>query len=226
MVFEFFRVPNDSGLDGIEQRVITMINDCRHTFDAAMNALVGGTAPDAVAADIRDTDARINQTEREVRRELVVHAAVQGTGDTSTILAYMLVSRMLERIGDNAKNIFDLAEEGISLEQAGDADKLRGHRDEISELFVTTGAILAARDSESAETQLARIDALLKEFDDEVMAQVRSPGSAAEAVPRALLARYLKRIAANLANVMSSVVLPVDQMDYYRPDADGGDEDT
>ena len=59
--------------------------------------------------------------------------------------------------------------------------------------------------AEGAEIPLARIDA---------------------AVARALPARYLKRIAANLANVMSSVVLPVDQMDSYRPDADGADEDT
>src|SRR5665811_1629924 len=113
MVLEFFRTPKESGLDHIEQSVATMLTDCRHTFDAAMNALVGGTDPAAVADDIRGTDRRVNEAEQEIRRELVVHASVHGSGDVSTILAYMMISRMLERIGDNAKNVFDLAEEGV-----------------------------------------------------------------------------------------------------------------
>lgn len=226
MVLEFFRFPKESGLDHIEQRVATMITDCRHTFDAAMNALVGGTDPAAVADDIRSTDRRINEAEREIRRELVVHASVHGSGDVSTILAYMLVSRMLERIGDNAKNVFDLAEEGVGLADGPDAAKYRAYRDEISTLFTTTGTILAARDSEAASAQLGRIAELMRGFDEEVRTQVHSEGTAAAAVPRALLARYLKRIVANLGNVMSSVVLPVDQMDYYGDQIDTPDEDT
>ena len=223
MVLDFFRSPKESGLDQVEQTMASMITDCRHSFDAAMNALVGGTDPAAVADDIRSTDNRINGDEQEIRRELVVHASVHGSGDVSTILAYMLVSRMLERIGDNAKNIFDLAEEGVDLSDGDDVEQLRSYRDEISELFATTGAILDARDSEAANEQLERVSELMREFDDAVRAQVHSDGSAAGAVPRALLARYLKRIVANLGNVMSSVVLPVDKMDYYA--GDGTDAD-
>lgn len=227
MVLEFFRSPKESGLEHVEHQVATMITDCRHTFDAAMNALVGGTDPAAVADDIRRTDRRINEAEQEIRRELVVHASVHGSGDVSTILAYMLVSRMLERIGDNIKNVFDLAEEGASLDKGDDVEDFRALRDEISEMFTMTSAILAARDSEAASAQLVRVSELMRRFDDDVRAQVHSTGSAAEAVPRALLARYLKRIVANLGNVMSSVVLPVDKMDYYSggPSDSGIDDD-
>jgi phosphate transport system protein len=226
MVLEFFRSPRESGLDHIEQMVATMIADCRHTFDAAMNALVGGTDPAAVADDIRGTDQRVNEAEQEIRRELVVHASVHGSGDVSTILAYMLVSRMLERIGDNAKNVFDLAEEGVGLADGDDAELFRAHRDEISELFSVTGTILAARDSEGASEQLNRVAELLRGFDEEVRTQLHSTGTAEAAVPRALLARYLKRIVANLGNIMSSVVLPVDKMDYYGSALTSDDEDT
>ena len=227
MVIEFFRSPRESGLEQVEQRVASMIADCRHTFDAAMNALVGGTDPAAVADDIRSTDQRINEAEQDIRRELVVHASVHGTGDVSTILAYMLVSRMLERIGDNAKNVFDLAEEGVGLGNGDDVAQLLAYRDEISELLSTTATILDARDDEAATEQLGRVAELMREFDAIVRDQVHSEGAAADAVPRALLARYLKRIVANLGNVMSSVVLPVDKMDYYgdgTPETD--DEDT
>lgn len=227
MVIEFFRSPRESGLDQVEQQVATMITDCRHTFDAAMNALVGGTEPAAVGDDIRATDQRVNEAEQVVRRDLVVHASVHGAGDVSTILAYMLVSRMLERIGDNAKNILDLAEEGVDLGGGDDAEQLRGYRDEISELFATTGAILDARDGDAATEKLVRVAELMREFDQIVLTQVRSSGAASDAVPRALLARYLKRIVANLGNVMSSVVLPVDKMDYYGDgDIDAAHEDT
>ena len=40
-------------------------------------------------------------------------------------------------------------------------------------------------------------------------------GGAFYAVPRALLYRYFKRITANLSGVVSAVVSPVDQIDYY-----------
>jgi phosphate uptake regulator len=226
MVLEFLRSPRDSGLEQVEQRITVMITDCRHMFDAAMNALVGGTDPDAVAEDIRSTDERINEAEQETRRDLVVHVSVHGAGDVSTVLAYMLVSRMLERIGDNGKNIFDLAEEGVELDEGADVEQLRAYRDEISELFATTGAVFAARDSEAATEQLERVNELTREFDDVVLEQVHSGGSAVDAVPRALLARYLKRIAANLGNIMSSVVLPLDKMDYYGGEDSPSSEDT
>jgi hypothetical protein len=36
------------------------------------------------------------------------------------------------------------------------------------------------------------------------------------AAPRALFYRYIKRISAHLANVLSSVVMPVDRLDFYK----------
>jgi hypothetical protein len=36
-----------------------------------------------------------------------------------------------------------------------------------------------------------------------------------EAVPRALLFRYYKRIVAHLMNLLSAVVMPLDRLDYF-----------
>ena len=75
MVMSFFRRPEGSGLENIESQVQRMVNDARHTFDLALNAVTGG-AVETVADEIRETDRQINATEVEIRRALVVHASV------------------------------------------------------------------------------------------------------------------------------------------------------
>jgi hypothetical protein len=37
-----------------------------------------------------------------------------------------------------------------------------------------------------------------------------------EAAPRALFYRYIKRISAHLSNTLTSVVMPVDRLDFYK----------
>ncbi len=222
MVMEFFRKSSEGSLERIELQIIRMLTDTRHAFDEAMSSLIGGADPTVLGPDIRVTDGRINATEREIRRELVVHAAVMGAEDVSTILAYMIVIKKIERIGDNAKNIFDLASEGVQLHQAPDVDRLISFRDTLSEMIASAGEIFGARDQERAKQFISDGDHMLGQFDQLVVELIHSDDPASEAVPRALLYRYMKRIAANLLGVVSSVVMPVDQIDYYDADQSRG----
>ena len=61
----------------------------------------------------------------------------------------------------------------------------------------------------------AEMDEVLDEYDDCVVGQLDSADGAREAVPRALLCRYLKRITAHLMNVITSLVMPLERLDYY-----------
>jgi phosphate uptake regulator len=218
MVMEFFRSPRHGGLEQIERQIATMLGDCRHSFDSAMHALVSGADAASLAADVRETDRRINDMEQTIRRELVVHASVRGGQDVPVVLAYMIIVRMLERVGDQNKNVLDLAAEGVSFVGAPDHDQVVAFRDELSALFATTAEVFTARDDVAARKVLGRCDELVHGFESLVVAQLHSEEPARHAVPRALLYRYLKRITANLANVMSSVVMPLDQIDYYGPE--------
>ncbi|MCZ7529235.1 MAG: PhoU domain-containing protein [Acidimicrobiia bacterium] len=184
MVMEFFRKSDSGGLERIEQQIIRMLVDTRHEFDEAMSSLVGGADPTVLGPDIRVTDGRINASEREIRRELVVHASVQGAEDVSTILAYMIVIKKIERIGDNAKNIFDLATEGVRLEDAPDIDVHIRFRDRLSEMIAATAEIFGARDQDRAAEFIANGDELRKEFDQLVVELIHSDAPASEAVPR------------------------------------------
>ena len=220
MVMSFFRRSDDSGLGRIEAQVQRMVTDARHTFDLAMNAIAGGSVA-SVADEVRRTDRQINVTEMEIRRELVVHFSVHAGGDATEMLVFMNMIKDLERIGDYNKNIFDLAEEGVSFAEADDLERILGCRDEVSSRIALMGEILTERDEERARAYIAQGDELRREFDALVSELVHSNGPALSAVPRALLYRFLKRVTAHSLNVVSAVVMPVDRLDYF--DEDGED---
>ena len=214
MVMSFFRRPEESGLENIESQVQRMVNDARHTFDLALSAVTGG-AVETVADEIRETDRQINATEVEIRRALLVHASVHGGIDTPEVLAFMNMIKDLERIGDYNKNIFDLAEEGVSFTESPEIETILSLRDEVSSRISLMGEILSMRDEERARTYIERGDEMRKDFDRRVNELLHSTEEAVTAVPRALLFRFLKRVSAHSTNVVSAVVMPVDQLDYY-----------
>ena len=214
MVMSFFRRPEESGLENIESQVQRMVNDARHTFDLALSAVTGG-AVETVADEIRETDRQINATEVEIRRALLVHASVHGGIDTPEVLAFMNMITDLERIGDYNKNIFDLAEEGVSLTESSELETNLSLRDEVSSRISLMGEILSVRDEERARTYIERGDELRRDFDQRVNELLHSTEAAVTAVPKALLFRFLKRVSAHSSNVVSAVVMPVDQLDYF-----------
>ena len=213
MVMSFFR-SDEGGISQIESQVQRMIADARHTFDLAMNAVTGG-AVETVADEVRRTDRQINVTEIEIRRELLVHISVHGAADAAEMLVFMNMIKDLERIGDYNKNIFDLALEGVSFSGAEDLEQILGFRDELSSRIALMGEILDTRDEDRARAYIERGDQLRREFDGLVNELVHATAPALVAVPRALLYRFLKRVAAHCANVVTAVVMPVDRLDYF-----------
>lgn len=220
MVMSFFR-KSESGLEHISHQTISMLGDARHSFDLASTAVLSGADPGAIGADIEATDHRINDAEQQLRSELVVHVSVRGSEDIGLVLGYTLLLKKIERIGDQAKNIFELATEGVSLVGADDIDEFVTRRQEISLMYVEAADLLASQDVEAARDFLARS----LELNDQCGAKVREymqseqPGS--WAVPRAILYRYWKRIVANLAGIVTAAIEPLQSIDYL----DDGDTD-
>lgn len=213
MVMSFFR-KGESGLDAIGNRTISMLADARHSFDLASAAVLSGADFDAVADDVRATDSRINQAEQELRGELVTHVSVQGAADIGAVLSYILLIKKLERIGDQAKNILDLAEEGVSLAQESDTDELVAQSRVISAMFGEAGDLLRDATSESAQDFYDRTDALRLGIETQIRDCMHSTEPGSYAVPRAILFRYWKRIVANLSGVVTSALEPLQKQDY------------
>ncbi|MEA3502260.1 MAG: hypothetical protein U9R47_05745, partial [Actinomycetota bacterium] len=90
-----------------------------------------------------------------------------------------------------------------------------GYRDRVSTLLGDAAATFEARDADRSRELIAKADAFLDEYDAHVKAAYRSSGTAEDAVSRALYYRFLKRITAHVMNFLTSMVLPVDRLDYY-----------
>ncbi|MFW5933774.1 MAG: PhoU domain-containing protein [Actinomycetota bacterium] len=217
MAFSFFRrgTDTDDRLDRIEATIQQMLADDRRAFELAMAALLGEVPVDSVRTDVKQTDRRVNEGERTIRRELVIHASVAGALDTPALLVYMSVVKDIERIGDYAKNLLDIARDHVTLEGH---ENWPARRDAILRLMDATAETFEQRNVERARELLDEQDALLDRFDDEVSALVRGEDTGGEKIARALALRYLKRIVAHMTNILSSVVMPLDRLDYFDED--------
>jgi phosphate uptake regulator len=205
-------------LESIEQKVQTMLRHDRHEFELAMAALLGERRPEEVNDDLRSTDQKVNRLEREIRREVIVHSSVFGGIETPVVLVYMSIVKDIERVGDYAKNLVDLARDGADFSTLADAQAWRDLAAQISMYITEAGEAFRERDVRRGRDLSARGDKLLDEFDDEVSALVRGGEGAPQAVARALAFRYLKRVVAHLMNLLSAVVMPMDRLDYFSED--------
>jgi phosphate uptake regulator len=212
MVLSFFR-KGEPPLEQIERQIIEMLGDARHSFDLAMTSLLANDAS-GVDEEVYRTDQRINDAERQIRRELVVHSTVQGTADLATVLAHLLLIKKIERIGDQAKNIMDLRTEGVAFSDASDVDALRQARNDVSDAYADLLRIISNSEHDRIGDFRTRVDELVAAYEQALRDLIHSEQPASQAVPRALLYRYLKRIAANLSGIASTLIDPLDQIDY------------
>ena len=221
MVLSFFK-KSPSGLEHVMARSASMLGDARHSFDLATLALLTETDWASVEADIRATDQRINHTEQELRSELVVHVTIQGAADIGTVLGMILLLKKIERIGDQAANVLDLAESGVQLSQAADTDALLAERGIISTMFGEAAELLSDPDEQRIEDFADRCQVLADAQQAKIEECLHSELPGREVVPRAIYYRYVKRIIANLVGIVRTANEPLPTIDYL----DNGETDT
>jgi phosphate transport system protein len=208
MVMSFFS-KRESGLDHIVLRAVGMLGDARHSFDLATLALLTNTDTAAVEADIRETDERINHMEQQLRAELVVHVSVQGSADIGSVLGMILLLKKIERIGDQATNVLDLAESGVRLAGELDTEAMLAERGLISTMFGEAADLLAEPHTDRTEEFATRVLALVAEHQAKIDGYLHSDRPGREVVPRAIYYRYLKRIVANLLGIVNTAAEPL-----------------
>ena len=160
------------------------------------------------------TDDRINQAEQDLRGELVVHVAVQGSDDIGEVLGFTLLIKKIERIGDQAKNILDMAEEDVTFADAPDQADLLAHSRTISEMMGEAADILSDAEHDGAAAFRTKADQMRLDLEAMIRECFHSEDPGREVVPRAILYRYWKRIVANLAGVVTTATEPLQHLDY------------
>jgi phosphate transport system protein len=215
--------PEAQSLNEIHSKFLQMIADGRHIFDAASNALLGGTSPQVIRADLFETDRRINRTEQEIRRQIVVHGSIHGAATFPALLVMMSLVKDAERIGDYAKNIFDLTKVGIDLQAGPREGALIQLKDKVSKLLVRAHGLFEQQDTAKARDFLAEVAVLEDECDSAVEELLRSSGR--NAASTVLTYRYFKRVISHIGNVVTSLVVPLDKLDYFDEPRESEEED-
>ena len=213
MVLSFFR-GGDRGLDHVVTRSVAMVTDARHSFDLACTALMSGADPASIADDVRETDLRINANEQRLRGELAVHITVHGPNDIGEVIGLILLLKKIERVGDHAKNILDLAESGVSFAAEPDIDELLEERRVVSGFFTEASEILAEHEGAPVSFR-ERVDAMVSQIQSRIDGYMTSKQPAHQVVPRAVYHRYLKRIVANLNSAVLAATEPVRVTDNF-----------
>ena len=169
---------------------------------------------------IYEWDSEVNELERTIRRQVVTHLAVPGS-DADLPYSLLLISLIkdVERLGDYAKNLAELADIRPQLLPEGSVlSELVSIRRRVEIAFQSCAEVfVGARKDKAAELirqgreTARRCDRLISEIG-------RSEYDAATTTAFILGTRYYKRIGGHVLNVLSSVVMPLDKVDYYDED--------
>ena len=202
-------------------RSYEMMELSREIFTQAIKYLRRGENIDTLKA-LKKRDREINAYQQEVRRKVLTHYAVeQDTTDMANglILINMVVD--IERIGDYAKNILDLAinhPDQIISEDIG--DELAEVENEVKERFDKTIEAIHTQDAEIAKSLMEGYREQMTGLSDEIVNGVvrgeKEYSSVSKTVAVVLYARYLKRIGAHLKNITTTVINPFDSIGYKK----------
>lgn len=203
-------------LKDMYRSLLGMVEDCEWMFGAVWTSVMEGTCSPDKKEEIYRRDIGVNKAERSIRKHVVEHLAVQPGVDVPACLVLMSVVKDAERLGDYCKNMLDAAEmQHAPLSECSFVKTFSELHDEIRGFFGKTRRAIAGSDEMLAQEVIVeerdatqRCEALVERVAAEDL-------PARQAVPWALVARYLKRIGAHLGNIASSLVMPIHKLDYY-----------
>ena len=193
-----------------------MLDNSETMYSLVRDHLLEGYNEPGLEEKIRQIDKAVNDAQRDIRKRIIEHLSLRPTVDVNACLLLMSVVKDAERLGDYAKNLFEVTE---LQDKAMDVDLFRRFFDDIDKDILTLFALAreAFMDSDEAKAQMAwSYESKIAKWCDKVVAELaRSDLSVNEAVCFTLIARFFKRTVAHLANIATSVVLPLSDLDYF-----------
>ena len=202
-------------LDSIDAKLSEMLTDSMRIYDLSMNCLLGDTNLDTVRDDLYSTDKKINELHRDVRREMIIHSAVNSRNlDIPLLLSYMTMSKDIERIGDYCKNLFEIAETGNTFTQGDELDDYIELRNDIGKLIIYLQSCLNLEDESKVQDLITLGSSLSTNLDNKITALLENKEKVQYPVATTLFFRYLKRIVSHIVNAATALIMPTDQIDY------------
>ncbi|UCD17780.1 MAG: hypothetical protein JSV44_02435 [Candidatus Zixiibacteriota bacterium] len=204
-------------LDQAFKTTVKMLESDEEMFHASVNSLRRLDTAE-LPFDIYEKDKQINKYEREVRRNVLTHLTVS---DSKNVLAGLILISIVidvERIGDYTKNIAELAAVHPERLHGGlfEQDLVEIEKPVEARFRDLTKAMLE-HDSELAREIMLSHKDISRSSDNAltgIMAEKDKSLTPGNAVVLALYFRYLKRIAAHLTNIASSIINPFPRIGF------------
>ena len=209
---------SDSLLNQAWDRSYESINISREIFLEAVRIL--RESDDAeINKEIRKKDKLINKYEQEVRRKVMTHCTMQGPSSLPSGMVLISIIIDVERLGDYAKNIMDLAADHPQrLYVPVYEENLTEIETDIKRAFEETIHVLKEHDVDKARELIATHKTEVRRICDQILSDLVQGKvkeiSQSDSTALALYARYLKRISAHLNNMVTSVVNPFDRIGF------------
>lgn len=207
----------DTLMDRAYQRSYDMLDITRSMFLEAKVSL-RQREDSEIDLEIKNKDKEVNSYEREVRRMVFNHLAVSGAADLPSGLALVSIIIDIERLGDYAKNMVELAlDHPGKLHGASYEGMITRIEDAVGDSFLKTRQCFIEGDGALALELLDKYAWVNDACDETVGALVKgqdqSVGSG-DAAALALYVRWLKRYNSHLRNITTSVVNPFDRIGF------------
>jgi phosphate uptake regulator len=192
-------------------------------FHYTIGVVVRGEPDHDASGELFARDRRINALVRQVRQRVISRLAIGASeAEIPSALVFMNVVKDAERIGDYVKNIHEIADlmgeqpdRERYREVLGDAaDRIVASIDDARRAFARSEDALANRVIAETRDLANGCESAITEITDRSEV-VR------EAVCLVLALRFFKRIAAHLSNIATTVVMPVDLLDFHDEPRDG-----
>jgi phosphate transport system protein len=186
-------------------------------FDYTTGILIHGRQNTDPDGKVWQPDKQINALMWQIRRRLVSRLSIGGhQGEVPTALILMNAVKDAERIGDYIKNIYDAFElMPDHPDRALYAGWLEDRARHIMDLFMRTRQAFTSSDDEEAARVIADARKLGRECEAAIVDITRGEITAHDAVCIVLVLRFFKRIAAHQSNIATTVVMPVDLLDFH-----------
>ena len=128
----------------------------------------------------------------------------------------MSVVKDAERLGDYAKNLYEVTE---LLDKPIDKSLFSQFFDDLDEhiltLFERTKEAFIESNNSKAASSWAYETKIAKQCDNIIEELAKSNLTVNQSVCFTLVARHFKRLSAHLTNIATSVVLPLSELDYF-----------
>jgi len=195
---------------------VEMLKVDKEMFEEAVKSLRTSDTGE-YAEDVFNKDKLINKYQRDVRKKVLTHLVMSGKIEIPSGLVLVSIVIDIERIGDYTKNIMDLALAHKTKLHAGSFEKeLKNKESKVTQFFDMTIDAFSKSNRDTARIVMIDYKKISGYCDRTINSLIEDANefTPSDAVTLALYLRYLKRIAAHLHNICTSVVNPFHRIGY------------